>query len=79
MKFLLWAAIIAAVLMWLLRTGKAQVKKDPARRAGEARENAEAMLKCGYCGLHIPASEALLDSAGKAFCSEQHRLQKRAG
>ncbi|MCG5501007.1 PP0621 family protein [Ectothiorhodospira lacustris] len=30
------------------------------------------MLRCHYCGLHIPEEESLWEG-GKPFCSESHR------
>ena len=77
MKLLLWLAIIAAVVMWLrprrtgLRSGAAQ--GDPANDKAAAR-TAEKMLRCAHCGVHFPASEAIGNTAGGVFCSEQHRL-----
>lgn len=79
MKLLLWLAIIAAVVMWLLRAKKTVLKSGAAQRepakdkaAGQA---AETMLQCAHCGVHFPASEAVGNPAGPVFCSEEHRLQ----
>jgi uncharacterized protein len=76
MKFLLWLIVGALFVVWLLRNKKSPPSTQPPRqRSSNAdTESAEAMLQCRHCGIHIPASEAVLDSAGTAFCSESHRL-----
>ncbi len=33
----------------------------------------EDMVKCAYCGVHMPVSESTL-SKGNYFCSNEHRL-----
>jgi uncharacterized protein len=72
MRLLFWLAIAALLWTWLTRSGKG-VRPDlaAARKAGDA---AEAMLQCRQCRVHFPASEAVRDSAGNIFCSEDHRL-----
>jgi uncharacterized protein len=75
MKFLLWLIVGALFVAWLLRNKKSPPPTQPRQRSSNAEpESAEAMLQCRHCGIHIPASEAVLDSAGTAFCSESHRL-----
>lgn len=79
MKFLLWVAVVAAVVMWLLRAKKTKAESGAApRRPGQdkpAGRATEAMLQCAHCSVHFPASEAVANSAGQVFCSEEHRLQ----
>ncbi|HTN67281.1 MAG TPA: PP0621 family protein [Burkholderiaceae bacterium] len=74
MKFLLWLAVGAILVMWLMRS-----KTTPSTRSGRTNagnpKNAESMLQCAHCGIHIPASEAVRDPAGVVFCSDAHRLQ----
>ncbi len=36
----------------------------------------EAMVRCDYCGLNVPKSEAL-DAAGRWYCSDAHRRLER--
>ncbi|MGI4849907.1 MAG: PP0621 family protein [Janthinobacterium lividum] len=33
----------------------------------------EDMLQCAQCGMHVPASEAVIAAAGQAYCSTAHR------
>jgi uncharacterized protein len=75
MKFLLWLIVGALFVVWLLRNKKSPPPTRARQPSSNAdTENAETMLQCRHCGIHIPASEAVLDSAGTAFCSESHRL-----
>jgi uncharacterized protein len=76
MKFVLWLVLGVLVVAWLLR-GK---KSLPPRAGRPARPdaNSEPMLQCAHCGIHIPASEAVLDAASTPFCSDAHRLQHRS-
>lgn len=76
MRILFWALIVLVVL-WLLRTNKPRAKTDAAPRSNAEQERGEAMLQCAHCGVHLPASEALLDPAGRAYCSEEHRSLHR--
>jgi uncharacterized protein len=32
------------------------------------------MLACAHCGVHLPSADALRDAAGRAYCSDAHRL-----
>jgi uncharacterized protein len=75
MKLLIWMVIGFAVVTWIMR-----VKSGLSKAHRDSRENtpgkaAEAMLQCARCGMHIPASEALINADGSAFCSEEHRAQ----
>jgi uncharacterized protein len=36
----------------------------------------EAMVRCDYCGLNVPKSEAL-DADGRWYCSDAHRRLER--
>jgi uncharacterized protein len=80
MKLLLWGAICFAIVMWLLRTKK--VSGTPGGSAHNSAEskhgNAEPMIRCVHCGVHIPLSEAVISRSNAAFCSEEHRLQHSA-
>lgn len=74
MKFLLWLAVGAILVIWLIRGKTAPSIRSRRTTVGDA-ENTESMLQCAHCGIHIPASEAVRDAAGVVFCSEAHRLQ----
>lgn len=75
MKYLLWIALIVA-LVWLLRPRRKLKSGDP--HAGVKSDSAsqpvsEAMVSCRHCGVHIPASEALTSVSGALVCSNEHR------
>ncbi len=84
LKFLL----LAVLVLWLLYSpgvrrlvrGLRADEPDsdapaPTRRA-PAPPQPLTMVPCARCGIHLPSSEALVDDAGRPFCSEAHR---RAG
>lgn len=77
MKYLLWALVVAIVVMWLTRSKKISsntetTDRDAATKPGDA---AERMVRCAHCGVYLPASESITSPSGKVFCSEEHRLQ----
>ncbi len=41
---------------------------------GPAQSQAETMVACAHCGLHIPQSEAV-QRAGQSYCSQEHAGQ----
>lgn len=77
MKFLLWAALAAIVIMWLTRGKKISSSQNAAASDASAAPDKviEPMVQCAHCGIHLPASEAVTAPSGNVFCSEEHRLQ----
>lgn len=80
MKLLLWGAICFAVVMWLLRAKKISGKPGGSAHNSAVSKHGEAepMIRCAQCGVHIPLSEAVISRSNAAFCSEEHRLQYSA-
>jgi uncharacterized protein len=84
MKLLLWLALAVVIAAWLMRGKKALRPADSAdsadsadasRRhvdAGARRGDAEPMVQCAHCGIHIPLSESVAGQ-GSVFCSDEHR------
>ena len=76
-RLLFWLALAFLVIYAVrkkLRAASAPPPQSGAARPGPAaRERVETMLPCTRCGMHVPHSEAVLNSAGLAFCSEEHR------
>lgn len=74
MKFLLWAAIAFAVI-WIVRNKKPHPAAMPRKpeRSTVSGNNVESMIRCIQCSVYIPASEAVHNPAGEAFCCEEHR------
>lgn len=93
MKYLLWLAIGAAVFYWITRAGRntrgsvgrgptpgaTASPASPARARPNAGKEVEEMLPCVHCGVHIPASEAILAGPGRSYCSQTHRLLHEQG
>ena len=75
MKYLLWIALIV-VLVWLLRPRRNLQSVEPhasAKSGSTGQPVSEAMVSCSYCGVHIPASEALTSVSGALVCSNEHQ------
>lgn len=74
MKYLLWLAFLG-VLWWLWSKRKVSTSSDssPERAVPEA----EKMVTCIHCGVHLPESEGLNDG-GLVFCCEAHRAAHRS-
>lgn len=60
---IVWLAFVL-FKRWL--AGKNQPRSGPASRSQER------MVKCAYCGVHVPESQALR-SGDQTFCSPEHR------
>lgn len=76
MKFLLWGLIVAAVVLWVLRTKKTRANTPRTRRDGADQDSApttEQMVCCAHCGVHLPLSESVPGAAGTVYCSDEHR------
>jgi uncharacterized protein len=77
LKLLLMVAVLAvAAWFWLGRRrppGAPPAPRAPARKAAD--QAPQSMLACAHCGVHLPQADALMDAAGKPYCTEAHRLQ----
>ncbi|UUX95729.1 PP0621 family protein [Aquabacterium sp. J223] len=86
MKYLIWVLVIG--LLWWWWTVKARGPRTPPPRSQPADRAAapsgpQPMVRCAYCGLHLPRNEALppppaVDAGVGAqterlYCSEAHR------
>ena len=71
-KALLWIVIIlAALTVARIVCRQTGARRHPHASGKTAAKNAEAMLRCEHCGIHLPRSEALL-LGGKTWCSSDH-------
>ena len=75
MKYLL-VLVVVGVLVWMLMARQRSRPKGPDHQTKRGRKDGPpaAMLACAHCGVLLPPDEALNDKAGRAFCSEAHRL-----
>ncbi len=71
MKYLV-VVFVVAITLWLLLRGRKTTRPDarPAAGAGEA----QAMVQCSHCGVHLPRADCIEDQRG-AYCSEAHQLK----
>ncbi len=65
------------LLVWLVlggvrRRAKGSRREGVAAASARPAAQAEGMVACANCGVHLPASLALL-ARGQAYCSEAHR------
>ena len=77
MKYVIWVAIIFAVLWWIRQ------QRSGANSPSKKSKGSNVMLPCAHCGLHIPESEAVLGKLTAHgdpahYCSPQH-LQQHEG
>jgi uncharacterized protein len=72
-KFLAWAVIAYFVVSWILQARKVPRQMNDSRYPDR---QIESIVQCAYCGLHVPASEAVMTSAGTVFCCTEHRDKK---
>jgi len=72
-KLLFWAILIlAALIVARMVSHKAARRNMPSPASGRGTGGqAEAMVRCAHCGVHLPRSEALLLD-GQLWCSEEH-------
>jgi len=69
LKFLLLLAILFAVY-WFFKSYKRKRSRGP--QTPHAHGDAEDMVRCAQCGVHLPRSESL--TSGQVFyCSAEHR------
>lgn len=76
MKFLLLLLVLGVAAVLLTARGRGPSSPAPPKRGkrADARGEPMPMLACVHCGVHLPQSEALIDAAGRPYCSEAHRL-----
>lgn len=77
MKYVLVVLVVVIGLL-LLRSAARRRDEPPAApppRADKPRPALD-MVACAHCGVHLPGGDALVDAAGRSFCTDDHR---RAG
>lgn len=73
MSKILLIAIAFAAAFWLLRNHRRRADRR-AQQAPDAQ--AEDMVDCAHCGLHLPRSESVV-SGPRHFCCAEHQRQFR--
>ncbi|MBI4190270.1 MAG: preprotein translocase subunit YajC [Betaproteobacteria bacterium] len=64
---LILAVLVFVLAWWILRKYRKSMTREPPPQSGAA----EDMVRCAYCGVHLPRSESHV-SSGEFFCSEEH-------
>jgi uncharacterized protein len=62
---LILVIVLLAVLLW--RGLQKKIKTQDNKNGPKALD----MIRCDYCGLHVPKNSALLRQ-GRRYCSEEH-------
>lgn len=68
MRVILLLALVLGII-WLLRPKKGA--GNASKHANVMRPDTETMARCEQCGVHFPASEAIVKH-GHSYCCEQH-------
>lgn len=71
MKFLVVLLVVAVAIGWVLM--RIRRHQGPPVEAPAAEKELAEMLACARCGMHLPRPEVVIDDAGRAFCSPEHR------
>jgi len=74
MKFLLLLVVIG-IAIWMFKSRHrvpGPKKPPPPAKPGGTPAEATPMLACAHCGVHLPKTDAVLDPAGRAYCSAAH-------
>jgi uncharacterized protein len=73
MKLVLFL-VLGLVIVWMLRASVRRRDAAPGSKPQtQPGPQAEDMVACAQCGMHLPRSEAL-PGRGGLFCGEAHRL-----
>ena len=68
MKYLLLIAVVMGMVWWIKLSRRVASQDKPATPAKQPQD----MVRCAYCGLHLPDNEAVV-SHNASYCSEAHR------
>ena len=74
MSKILLIAIVVAVVFWLLRNHRRRADHHMQRPPDP---QAEDMVNCAHCGVHLPRGEGIVSGASY-FCSAEHEREFRA-
>lgn len=74
MKFVI-LLVAVLILVWLVTGSLRRYKQRGAPRSRNATPQVEGMVACAHCGVHLPASLAVVGEPqrGELYCSVPHR------
>lgn len=79
-KVTLILLLVVALIFWLrLKTNAKPGASIPPKSPGQPAADQEMMVACAQCGLHLPASEAVLGRSARAYCGVVHRAKALDG
>ena len=73
---MIFRLLLILLLIWAIYKVM-QLFRQPTGQHTKSGNDPEKMLKCDYCGTHIPAHEAIRTGGG-TYCCPQHRDQDQA-
>lgn len=78
MSKILLIAIAFVAAYWLLRNHQRRTGRrfDRDTRRQSAEPQAESMVGCAHCGVHLPRGEGIV-SGSRYFCSAEHEREFR--
>jgi len=68
MKYLLLLAVVMGMVWWI-KLSRSVASPDKTATPANPPQN---MVRCAYCGLHLPDNEAVV-SGNASYCSQAHR------
>ncbi len=74
MSKILLIVIVVAAAFWLLRNHRRRADRHAQRPPDP---QAEDMVDCAHCGVHLPRGEGIVSEA-RYFCSAEHEREFRA-
>ena len=72
MKYLLVIAVVAFVVWLLTAKARGTRARPTGEEAAPSARKPQAMARCAHCGVHLPASDAVIEGAS-VYCSDAHR------
>lgn len=63
---LIFIAIIVLLVYWLIKA-----RKHTDKKIESLADTSEDMVRCAYCGVHLPVSESIANE-DNSFCSNEH-------
>lgn len=77
MSRLIFIIAVVAIVYLLLKSYRKRVIGQGPDSGTQQAGRAEDMVRCIYCGVHLPKSEAIL-ADGRHYCCEAHRSAHQA-
>lgn len=77
MSRLLFILALAVVVYLLLKSHRTGISRAEPPASVDKQRPTEDMVRCSYCGVHLPRSEAIM-AGGKFYCSDAHRRAQQS-